>query len=211
VRSEILHEWPEAEIVMISALQHYSYCPRQFALIHVEQVFDENLYTLRGRRVHDRVDEPHPAIEEGRRVERALPLWSERMGLLGKADVVEFSSAGTPYPVEYKSGPPRGWEHDELQLCAQALCLEEMYGQAVSDGAIFHHATRRRAEVRFDTALRKNVQESTARVREMLLRREVPPPVADARCKNCSLLDACMPFVLAGAGDRFDAEELFEP
>lgn len=207
----MLREWPETEVVLISALQHYSYCPRQCALIHVEQVFDENLYTLRGRRVHERADLPEPAVEEGVRVERALPLWSERLGLLGKADVVEFSSGGVPYSVEYKVGPPRGWEHDELQLCAQALCLEEMFGLEVPEGAIFHHATRRRAVVPLDTDLREKVAEATARVREMLVRSEVPPPVADARCKNCSLLDACMPFELAGAGERFDAEELFEP
>lgn len=207
----MLREWPEAEIVLISALQHYSYCPRQCALIHVEQVFDENLYTLRGRRVHERADEPEPAVEEGMRVERALPLFSESLGLLGKADVVEFSSEGAPYPVEYKSGPPRGWEHDELQLCAQALCLEEMFGQEVAEGAIFHHATRRRLEIRFDAELRGRVEESIYRVREMLVRTEVPPPVADARCKNCSLLDACMPFELAGAGGRFDPGKLFRP
>lgn len=207
----MLREWPEAEVVLISALQHYSYCPRQCALIHVEQVFDENLYTLRGRRVHERADEPEPAVEDGVRVERALPLFSERLGLLGKADVVEFSSDGTPYPVEYKSGPPRGWEHDELQLCAQALSLEEMFGREVPEGAIFHHATRRRAQVPFDAELRRRVAEATHRVREILVQSEVPPPVADARCKNCSLLDACMPFELAGAGERFDAEKLFEP
>lgn len=201
----------DGELVMISALQHYSYCPRQCALIHVEQVFDENLYTLRGQRMHERADVPEPELEDGLRVERALPLFSERLGLIGKADVVEFSSGGTPYPVEYKSGPPRGWEHDELQLCAQALCLEEMFEAEVPEGAIFHHATRSRRSVSFGVDLRARTEETVARVRELLVRSEVPPPVADARCKNCSLIDACMPFDLAGAGERFDAEELFEP
>src|SRR5438552_3319316 len=113
--------------IMISALEHYSYCPRQCALIHQEQTFSENLYTLRGRAVHEQVDEPEAVVEKGVRVERALPLWSNRLGLVGKADVVEFRGE-TPYPVEYKHGPPREKEHDELQLCAQALCLEEMTG-----------------------------------------------------------------------------------
>ncbi len=207
----MIREWPETEVVLISALQHYSYCPRQCALIHVEQVFGENLYTLRGQRVHERADVPEPAGGEELRIERALPLFSERLGLLGKADVVEFSSGGTPYPVEYKSGPPRGWEHDELQLCAQALCLEEMFGREVAEGAIFHHATRSRRSVTFEVKLRDRTEESIVRVREMLARSEVPPPVADARCKNCSLIDTCMPFDLARAGERFEPGELFEP
>lgn len=209
--AEVVREWAEGELIMISAVQHYSYCPRQCALIHVEQVFDENLYTLRGQRVHERADVPEPAAEEGLHVERALPLFSERLGLIGKADVVEFSSDGAPYPVEYKSGPARGWEHDELQLCAQALCLEEMFGKEVPEGAIFHHATRSRRSVAFNAGLRGRTEETISRVKEMLARSEVPPPVADARCKNCSLIDACMPFELAGAEERFDAGELFEP
>ena len=118
----------EEEFVMISALEHWSYCPRQCALIHVEQTFDENLYTLRGRAVHKRVDEPVVEEQAGVRIERALPLWSKALGLIGKADVVEFHGE-TVYPVEYKHGPHREQEHDDLQLCAQALCLEEMTGR----------------------------------------------------------------------------------
>lgn len=196
---------------MISALQHYSYCPRQCALIHVEQVFDENLYTLRGRRVHERADLPETDVEGGLRVERALPLFSERLGLLGKADVVEFSASGAPYPVEYKVGPARSWGHDELQLCAQALCLEEMFDSEVAEGALYRYASRSRVPVAFDAELRGRVEEATERVREILAHSELPPPVADARCKNCSLIDACMPFDLAGARERFDAGGLFEP
>ena len=131
--------------IMISALEHWSYCPRQCALIHLEQTFDENLYTLRGRAVHKRVDEP--VVEElvGMRIERALPLWFKALGLTGKADVVEFHGE-TPYPVEYKHGPHRVQEHDDLQLCAQALCLEEMTGRSVPRGAIYHHSSRKRRE-----------------------------------------------------------------
>ena len=127
--------WSDDDLIMISALEHYSYCPRQYALIHQEQTYDENLYTLRGRAVHKQVDEPEYEVAHSVRVERALSLWSDRLGLIGRADVVEFHGA-TPYPVEYKHGPRRQKEHDDLQLCAQALCLEEMTGQDVPEGAI---------------------------------------------------------------------------
>ena len=190
-------EWEEAEIVMISALQHYSYCPRQCALIHVEKVFDENLYTLRGRRVHERAHEPEGTLEDGVRVERGLSLFSERLGLIGKADVVEFRTGETPYPVEYKSGPRRGSIHDDIQLCAQAMCLEEMLDCDVPGGAVYHYGSRRRREVVFDDALRLLTEETVHAVRRLLVTSNVPPPVADARCPKCSLFDACMPFAFA--------------
>ena len=186
----------ENDLIMLSALEHYSYCPRQCALIHQEQTFSENLYTLRGRAVHEQVDEPEVAVEKGVRVERALPLWSNRLGLVGKADVVEFHGE-IPYPVEYKHGPRREKEHDDLQLCAQALCLEEMTGQSVPKGAIFHHSSRRRREVEFTPALREKVKQSVAEVRSMLASRILPPAVNDARCKNCSLQESCLPSVVA--------------
>lgn len=201
---------------MISALEHYSYCPRQCALIHVEQVFDENLYTLRGRRVHERADNPESRLEEGVRVERGLPLFSERLGLVGKADVIEFHADGTPggmpYPVEYKSGGRRQKRHDDLQLCAQAMCLEEMLGREVPHGAIYHYASRRRREVAFDGELRSLTQETVLAVRELLATATVPPPVADARCPKCSLFDACMPFTLASMyGRRDEMAALYAP
>lgn len=188
--------WAEDDWIPISALQHFAYCPRQCALIHVEQTFDENVFTLRGHRLHDRVDLPGDGVDEGIRVERALPLWSERLGVYGRADVVEFPRPDRPYPVEYKSGPRRARRADEIQLCAQALCLEEMLGVPVPSGAIYHHASRRRREVAFDDALRRDVEEAARSVRALLRSRRLPPPVADARCRDCSLLDACMPFAL---------------
>lgn len=184
--------------MMISALQHHSYCPRQCALIHIEKVFDENLYTLRGRRVHERAHDPESALEEGVRVERGLSLFSERLGLIGMADVVEFRSGEAPYPVEYKSGPRRGSIHDDIQICAQAMCLEEMLGCDVPGGAVYHYASRRRREVAFDDALRSLTEETIREVRRLLVTSTIPPPVADARCPKCSLFDACMPFALAG-------------
>jgi len=187
----------EDDLVPISALQHYSYCPRQCALIHVEQVFDENLYTLRGRAVHELVDEPTSTKERGVRVERALPLYSQRLGLVGKADVVEFQADGTPYPVEYKHGPRRQRLHDDIQLAAQALCLEEMTGQVVPKGAIFHHSSRRRREVAIDPHLRSEVERITPLIRVMLAAGKLPPPVNDARCRQCSLKDICQPKAIA--------------
>jgi CRISPR-associated exonuclease Cas4 len=191
----LTREWGDDDLVMISALEHYSYCPRQCALIHVEQTFDENLYTLRGRAVHERVDEPVAEFQEGVRVERALPLWSKRLGLIGKADVVEFHGV-TPFPVEYKHGSKREREHDDLQLCAQAICLEEMTGKAVTTGAIFYHSSRRRREVEFSERLRSEVEAATHEIRKMLSEKTIPPPVNDSRCRHCSLKESCMPAVV---------------
>lgn len=186
----------QEDYVLISAIQHYAYCPRQCALIHLEQTFEENLYTLRGQRVHDRVNVPEYEWIEDVRVERALPLWSHRMGLTGIADVVEFAENGTPYPVEYKSGTRKPREADDLQLCAQAVCLEEMFDRAVPAGAIFHHASKRRREVQFDEALRSQVRETADQIRRLFVDRKLPPPVADQRCKDCSLIEACMPYAI---------------
>ena len=180
---------------MISALEHWSYCPRQCALIHIEQTFDENLYTMRGQAVHKRVDEPESEIVNGVRVERAVPLWSKRLGLIGKADVVEFHS-DTPYPVEYKHGPRREKEHDDLQVCAQAMCLEEMTGKEVPRGAIYHHSSRRRREVVFTPVLRQRVEQAITGIRRMLGGGTLPPPVNDRRCEHCSLKESCMPSVI---------------
>jgi CRISPR-associated exonuclease Cas4 len=190
--------WPDQarEPVLVSALEHWSYCPRQCALIHQEQTFDENLYTLQGHLLHERVDEADTGLQGDVRVERGLPIWSQRLGLVGRADVVEFYGA-TAYPIEYKRGPRRKWGHDDLQLCAQALCLEEMTGQEVPRGAIYYHGSRRRKEVIFDTQLRQRVEEATAAIRHMLSTDQLPPAVNDARCQHCSLKESCLPTVIA--------------
>lgn len=185
----------EDDYIPLSALEHYAYCARQCALIHVEQVFDENVFTLRGRAVHEHVDEPGTAEEDGVRVERALPLWSHRYGLTGKADIVEFHE-GVPYPVDYKHGAKRAKTHDDLQLCGQALCLEEMLGVAVPSGAIYHFGSRRRREVLFTSSLRDTTLRTVEQVRAMLRENRLPPAPNDARCPNCSLIETCMPKVL---------------
>ncbi|MCC7060675.1 MAG: CRISPR-associated protein Cas4 [Burkholderiaceae bacterium] len=131
--------------IPVSALQHWAYCPRQCGLIHLEQSFDENLFTLRGRAVHTQVDQPGVELRKGLRVERALPIWSDSLGLIGKADTVEFEPDGTPYPVEYKQGSRNEAlelaECDDIQLAAQAICLEEMTGRSVTEGAIYYATT----------------------------------------------------------------------
>lgn len=189
-------DWQDHEIVPISALEHYSYCPRQAALIHIEAVWDENLYTLRGRFVHEQADEPGEERREGLHVERSLPLWSRRLGLVGRADIVEFHGS-TPYPVDYKHGPSRKHEHDDLQLCAQAVCLEEMTGEPVPRGAIFHAISQHRREVEFDEGLRQRLQEAVAKLRESLPQTTLPEAPNDARCRNCSLHSSCLPQAVA--------------
>ena len=177
--------------VPISALEHYSYCPRQCALIHVEQTYEENLFTIRGSLAHERVDSGSATATGDVRVVRGMPLWSERLGLRGKADVVEFRPEG-PYPIEYKSGRRLG-PHADYQLCAQALCLEEMLGADVPRGAIYQQAARSRHEVVFDSSIRSQTVAMVAAIRELLREHRLPPAVNDARCPNCSLIDACLP------------------
>lgn len=181
------------EPVAISALQHWVYCPRQCALIHLEQCFEENVHTARGRAAHTLVDLPGQVSHRGVRSERALPLWSERLGLVGKADLVEFYPDGRVFPVEFKYGRKRGRLADEVQLAAQAMCLEEMLGVSVPRGAIYHVSSHRRREVPIDETLRRRVEETVAAVRQMLSSRTLPPPLFDARCKECSLRELCQP------------------
>lgn len=190
---------------MLSALQHYSYCPRQCALIHQEQSFEDNEFTLRGKRAHQRVDGGESGVEDGVQIVRSLPLYSEKLGLLGKADVVEFRSDGTPYPVEYKQGRRHRREHDDIQLAAQAVCLEEMTGREVREGAIYHHQSKRRRVVEITPALREEVARLTQAVRCMLADGRLPPPTDDpALCRACSLREICQP-ELASARKRIHA------
>ena len=200
----------DQEPIMISALNHYLYCPRRCALVHVEQVWSENLYTMRGNVVHENVHDESSHEVSGIEYERALPIWSRRLNLTGKADLVEFHE-GIPYPVEYKSGRHKEFENDFIQLRAQALCLEEMFGVSVPKGALFWHNSRERREVDFTDAMRNQVELVTEAVREMLERRITPPPVNDKRCEGCSLKESCLPAVVADkARNRKAARELFE-
>jgi len=204
--------------IPLSALQHWAYCPRQCALIHLEQAFDDNLHTLRGNALHARVDQPGLQTERGRRVERALPLWHDELGLIGKADVVEFDGE-TPYPVEYKQGSrhksPDIAACDELQLAAQALCLRAMTGQSVPEGAIFYASSKRRQPVPITTELRQQVEAATVAVRDLLGSQRMPPPLqgaaAQQRCKGCSLHDRCQPEAAESPAMRKARAMLFDP
>jgi CRISPR-associated exonuclease Cas4 len=187
----------ETDLVPLSALQHWAYCPRQCGLIHLEQAFEDNLHTARGQAVHHLVDEPGYEMKAGVKVERSLPLWSDRLGLIGKADLVEFHPDGTAFPVEFKHGRKRQKVHDDLQLAAQAMCLEEMLGRPVPKGAIYHASSRRRREVAITPQLRQLVIETASVIRAMLDSGRLPPPVNDARCRECSLKDICQPEAIA--------------
>lgn len=201
----------DKEPIMISAIQHWSYCPRQCGLIHLEQVFDDNVHTMRGNVEHEHVDNPGFDVLEGVRIERALPVWSEELGIVGKCDIVEFHPDGLVYPIEYKHGKRREKIHDDLQLAAQAMCLEKMTGRPVPAGSIFHHGSRRRREVIITPALRKRVKEVVSSIREMLDSETLPPPVSDSRCKECSLIDICQPQALTSISlQKRLSESLFE-
>ncbi|TLS67628.1 CRISPR-associated protein Cas4 [Mariprofundus erugo] len=196
--------------IPISALQHFIYCQRQCGLIHVAQVWSENLHTQKGRREHDRVDVPEYEVKAGMRIERALPVWSETLGLIGKCDVVEFHDDGAVYPVEYKHGPRKKGLHDDIQLCAQAICLEEMLNVTIAEGAIYHVKSRRRRVVAFNEMLRGKLRETVVAVRAMVESGEIPGPVLARHCEQCSLKEICLPEMQARAIDLYEpmAEEL---
>ena len=176
----------------VSALQHYLFCPRQCALIHIERIWAEDAATAQGRLLHERVDAGRPDRREGVRIVRGLVLRSRALKLSGKADVVEFHGE-TPYPVEYKRGRPKSHRADEVQLCAQALCLEEMFSVQVQEGALFYGQTRKRQTVAFDDALRALTRDTAAACALMIAEGRTPPPVKTPACRRCSLFDDCPP------------------
>ena len=191
----------EAEngLVPISALQHYLFCPRQCALIHVEQMWAEDAATAEGRLLHETADSGRPERRPGVHIARSLALRSLALGVAGKADVVEFHGGkpgtveGRPFPVEYKRGKPKAHRADEVQLCAQAVCLEEAFGMRVSEGALFYGETRRRHPVMFDDALRALTAHTAAAVRTMIAAGVTPAPVRTAGCRRCSMETLCQP------------------
>jgi len=202
--------YSDDDVVLVSAIEHYSYCPRQCALIHVEQVYDENVFTLRGSLAHERVDEPIERTEGGVIVERALPIWSEQYGLIGRADVVEFHPDGSIFPVEYKITPKRRLRHATLQLCAQAICLEEMFGKSVMYGAVYSSSSHQRKEVEFTAELRLQTLEIVESIRKIQRETVLPKPVDDERCPNCSLVQVCMPAGIANLSGFAGEEFLFK-
>ena len=205
---------------MLSALQHYLFCPRQCALIHVEGVWCENFLTAAGRQLHERVDRKGRETRNDVHLATALRLVSRRLGLTGIADMVEFHRQDVPCdakggrcvaaqlpgrngfwrpsPVEYKRGAPKSHRADEVQLCAQAICLEEMLGVSVASGALFYGETRRRVDVLFDDELRKLTEDVAAKVHELIRIGETPPSVLTKGCRSCSLYEQCRPEDVGG-------------
>ena len=187
----------EDDLVMISALQHLLFCPRQCALIHVEQQWQENRLTAEGRILHERV---HTAALESRRKRRTgydLPIRSIKLGLTGRADVVDFYLCADgfwqPYPVEYKRGRPKKNDSDRVQLCAQALCLEEMLSIKVPMGALYYGKKKRRIEVEFDSTLRAVTMDATDLLHQLLNSGQTPLPHYNRRCDTCSFFESCLP------------------
>jgi len=199
--------YTEDDLIPLSALQHLIFCERQCALIHIEQAWAENLFTAEGRIMHEHV---HAEERESRgkiRIEYGMSLRSLRLGLIGKADVVEFhrqaDSFWLPFPVEYKRGKPKKDNSDKVQLCAQALCLEEMMGVSVPDGALFYGKTRRRFDVAFDGTLRKLTEDTATRLHELIESGRTPRPVYAKKCDSCSLAGMCLPKTL---GKKYSAK-----
>jgi CRISPR-associated exonuclease Cas4 len=193
----------ESDLLPLSALQHFLYCPRQCALIHVEQQWAENRFTAEGRILHNRTNAPATATRRGLRTVTALPIRSFRLGVWGIADVVEFHRDGEqlpPFPVEYKRGRPKAHRADEVQLCAQAMALEEMFSTDVPEGALFYGAERRRTLVPFDVELRALTENVAREMRALVTSLRTPQPVYEPkRCNSCSLFELCQPQRLTGS------------
>lgn len=226
----------EDDLLLISALQHLAFCPRQWGLMYLEGVWDENVLTVEGGQMHDRADEPGTEVRGDIRIARGLRLRSLRLGLTGKADVVEFhrvpdadegcappdsNRSGVrldgvpglwrPLPVEYKHGKPKANHCDEVQLCAQALCLEEMLQVAISFGALFYGKPRRRYEVSLDRALRAETETLAANLHELTRAAVTPPAKYEKKCRSCSLLSFCLPKATSGrSASRYLARALSE-
>lgn len=186
-------------LVPLSALEHWSFCRRQCGLIHLEGLWAENVRTVEGKQLHEKVDLPGFEQRPGLRLVRALALKSEQHRLAGRADLVAFyddpanPATGRPFPVEYKRSARNNFRHAELQLCAQALCLEEMLSVAIPAGALYFGASRRRREVAFDDLLRRETLEAVEQVLNMLRQGQTPPPEPGPKCGQCSLQDLCLP------------------
>ena len=196
----------EDDLIPLSALQHYVVCPRQVALIHIERQWEENAETAHGRIEHERVDAPGGRQQRGVRRVTGLALRSFALGVVGRADVVEFhqdgQAPGAVVPVEHKHGKPKRHDGDRVQLCAQAMALEEMLGVQVPRGTLFYGRTRRRLDVPLDHALRTRTHEVAMAVRELLSVGRTPPAVTCPACPKCSLKLRCQPEHLDGRQGR---------
>ena len=198
--------YSEDDLIPLSALQHILFCERQCALIHIEQTWAENLFTAEGRIMHERVHEADRQSRGRVRIEYSMWLRSLRLGLIGKAYVVEFhrkpapqntkSAMWVPFPVEYKRGKPKKDNCDKVQLCAQALCLEEMLAVEVPCGALFYGKKRRRTDVTFDSALKQQTEDTAMHLHKLITSGRTPKPVYMKKCDSCSLAKLCLPKII---------------
>ena len=189
--------YAEEDFLQLSALQHFVFCQRQCALLHIEQIWSENIFTAEGRIMHDKVHEEQFESRPGIRIERAMPLRSVSLGINGKADVIEFhkqrDGSWFPFPVEYKRGKPKQDNCDKVQLCAQAICLEEMMKTRVPSGSIYYGKTKHRFDVEFSEELRRETLETVEKVHEFLKKGITPKPEYSKQCESCSVISSCLP------------------
>jgi CRISPR-associated exonuclease Cas4 len=189
----------DSDLLPLSALQHYLFCTRQCALIHLERLWFENKFTAEGKVMHERVDKGGDRDRGSVRIEYGLRLVCRELGLVGQADVVEFHKPDrdpgvwVPYPVEYKRGRPKKDNSDKVQLCAQGLCLEEMYNVEIHEGSLFYGKTRRRQQVPFIRELREETANTALLLHTMIRDRMTPEPFYDSKCESCSFVEFCMP------------------
>jgi CRISPR-associated exonuclease Cas4 len=203
------------ESIFLSRLQHYLYCPRQFALIELENVWIENQFTAEGQVLHQRVNQAEQEKRGDVRSVRSLRLAHGELGIEGVADVVEYhrqaDGSEIPYPIEYKRGKPKSHQADEVQLCAQALCLEEREGLPVPEGALFYGEVRRRHVVHFDAELRALTLQTIQACRQIIQTQTTPKALyQNQKCRNCSLLDLCHPRGFGKNASAWLAEQLAE-
>jgi len=204
--------YSDDDFLMLSGIQHMAFCERQWSLIHVEQQWAENIKTTEGHHLHERVDDPSESDKRGKVITyRAFPLISHQLGLTGRADVVEleyseehgvqlegYDGKWILHPVEYKRGKQKPDDRDAVQVCAQAICLEEMFNTEISQGSLFYAETRRRVIVELTQELRHSVFYLARRMHELFDNGITPLPVFKSHCKSCSLIDICLPQSLSG-------------
>lgn len=195
--------YPDDDLLALSGIQHFAFCPRQWALIHIEKLWAENVLTVEGQFLHEKADDPFfTETRQGVRTVRALPVISKELGLQGVIDVMEIADTEpgqTPQMtiIEYKRGRPKPDERDEVQLCAQAICVEEMRGGSMQYGFLFYGQTRRRVQVDYSTELRQKVKEYAFQMHEIYSSGKTPSAAGSKKCRNCSMSDLCVPELAA--------------
>jgi CRISPR-associated exonuclease Cas4 len=215
----------DEDLIPLSALQHLAFCERQCALIHVEREWEENRLTAEGRTLHERVDEGYREYRRGLRQFSGVHVRNLRLGIYGQLDVVEVVKTEEEpdnatflrlkgqwelHPVEFKRGKPKKHDADRVQVCAQALCLEEMTGSAIQSGSLFYGEIRRREQVEFDASLRAKTEAMATRLRQIIVEQILPAPVYKRHCRACSLVEVCQPRSQNGNKSQAYRKELFE-